>query len=191
MTTAQQGHLREMALRCAAQLGWDDFSLERLAEKAGCPLSEVQAVFPSKEAFLGFFFDHIETTAKQNLCLEDLETFKDKLMELFFARFEALTPYKFWCQGVYDAGFWDPSLLRLVSENLKPYLTFCLEACLKPTWKCQREAYLALLGGFYVLIFRKWLTDTSPDSAQTLALMDRVLTQGLSFFQFFQEHSGK
>lgn len=188
----KQNAIFQAALDCAAQVGWDDFSLEGVSQKSGISLADVQTTFPSKEAFLEAFLDHIQQDVESTLYLQDLDTLKDKVMEVLLIRFEALSPYKFWCQGVYEASFWDPKLACLVSKKITPYLQFAVEHCMgETTLPCQKEAYVMALGALYVLAFKTWLQDTSTDHGTTLAFLDQTLTQILSFFQFFQKDFGK
>jgi AcrR family transcriptional regulator len=177
----------QACLACAAQAGWEAFSFEQVAEQAALPLGAINALFPSKEAFLLRFFAYIDRKARDHVCLEGLETLKEQVFELILTRFEVLAPYKKWCQGVYEASFTDPRLACAVSRKVKTYIKFMEEVSFGEAPACAQALAMPALFGLYLLGFRQWLQDESADSSATLAFLDNALTYILPFLQILQQ----
>ncbi|MGL4426751.1 MAG: hypothetical protein ACRCUQ_03245 [Alphaproteobacteria bacterium] len=182
-----EGAIFEAGLACAAQEGWETFSFEHVAQRAEVSLHVVKALFPSKEVFLSRFLVYVDEKARNQVCLEGLESLKDQIFELILARLEVLAPYKTWCKEIYEASLRDPSLACAVSRKVLGYVKFMAEVSFRDAPACTQTLGMPLLLGLYLLGFRQWLQDESPDSPATLAFLDNALTYVLPFFHMLRQ----
>lgn len=185
---SQECFVFRAGLICAAREGWEAFSLEHVAQQAGASLDVVKALFPSKEAFLSHFLIYVDEKARSQVCLEGLETLRDQVFELILARFEILEPYKKWCKQIYEASLTDPSLACAVSRKVLAYVKFMAEVSLGDAPACTQTLGMPILLGLYLLGFREWLQDESPDSPATLAFLDNALTYTLPFLHMLRQN---
>ncbi len=164
----------EVCLALIETEGWKGFSFAKAAEVSGIPLSVFHEHFLNPIDVMTHLFRRIDENVLKGLPLEDGDTPKDKLFEIFMARFDAAQPYKrvlqqFWkewlpsaaplaCQGVTSMG-WMMEAAGLSQQGLPGML---------------RAQGLTIL---YFLTLKTWLSDDSPDLGKTMAFLDKGLTQ--------------
>ncbi|MGL5720332.1 MAG: hypothetical protein ACRCYP_06025 [Alphaproteobacteria bacterium] len=181
-----EGAIFEAGLACAAQEGWETFSLEHVAQRADVPLDIVKALFPSKEAFLSRFLVYVDEKARNQVYLEGLESLKDQIFELILARLEVLAPYKTWCKEIYEASLRDPGLACTVSRKVLAYVKFMAEVSFGGAPACTQTLGMPFFLGLYLLGFHQWLQDELPDSPATLAFLNSALTYASPFLQMLR-----
>lgn len=167
----------EACLALIEQEGWKGFSFARAAAYSDLPLSLFQEHFSSPISIMVELFRSIDRKVLETVDPSFEGSIKEKLFEIFMARFEAAQPYKavfqsFWkdwpdvlpntpilaCQAIASMG-WMMEAVGLSQQGLPGLLR------------------VQGLTGLYFLTLRTWLTDDSPDLGKTMAFLDKSLTQ--------------
>jgi AcrR family transcriptional regulator len=166
----------EAAMKLAAEEGWRDLSLARIADAAKLPLSKVYPEFPSKQSILDAFSRRVDA---QVLAEEEPDaregSARDRLFDVLMRRFDALASYR-------------EALGNIVCDQARdPVSALCGLGRLRRSMACMLEAADLSSGGLrgllrakalsaaYLAALRVWLRDDSPDMARTMAALDRQL----------------
>jgi AcrR family transcriptional regulator len=158
--------------------GWRAFSLTRLAQRTNRPLAEVYAELPSRSAVLDALAKRLDA-AMLGIDADELKDMspRERVFELVMRRFDALGPFKGGIRTMSREGGLDIDLLAHGCGNVGRAVSWLLDvadAGLGPLRRAAAGPALALL---YARVFNVWLTDDTPDHAQTLAELDRRLQQ--------------
>jgi AcrR family transcriptional regulator len=168
-----------------SEKGWEAYSLPEMANDMGIPLSEFYARFPTKQDILRQFIQHI--TAKIMVDFAPSPSERETLFDVMMLRFEAMAPYKAGLARLYNetvghatptAPLMLPDLMQasewmsgLAQNNETPYLIH-----LKP----QKLLYT------YLMAYKVWIRDDTPDLQFTLVEIDRRLDQIQGFQEFLK-----
>lgn len=166
----------EAAMKLAAEEGWRDLSLARIADAAKLPLSKVYPEFPSKQAILDAFSRRVDVRVLAEEAADAREGgARDRLFDVLMRRFDALAPYR-------------EALGNIVCDQARDPLSALCGLCrLRRSMACMLEAADLSAGGLrgllrvkalmaaYLAALRVWLRDDSPDMARTMAALDRQL----------------
>jgi AcrR family transcriptional regulator len=174
-------HLVESSLALIKSQGWADFSLEDLAQETGYPLSHILSFFPTKHDLFLAVFNHIEEAYEiqiSSLPSFEQDTPKDKLFDLFMTRFEVLAPYKeVFLRAGSAALKEDPFLILLHEKKSHHFLSLILEGAGFPKTSLTHFLQVKSLYVLYLWAFKTWLLDPDPALNQTMATLDKGLTQ--------------
>ena len=86
--------LINVAFQMIEKLGWQKFSLKRLADEEKISIAEINQIFRKKEDILKEFSSMIDLQVEKNFDFKDLEnsSTKDNLFELIMLRLELMRP---------------------------------------------------------------------------------------------------
>lgn len=171
-------YLLDQALELIAQVGWRTFTLVDLAQKANLPLSEIYDTFPEKSAVLHKFIEKIDKEVLAQVSPEDFnEPRRDRLLDLFMNRFQALQPHKQALRSIWDGTLSDPiTSLKAAPKGLHS-LQWMLEAA---GYDVQGPLAPLKVNGFallYIGVVSDWLDDDTPDQTKTMASLDRMINR--------------
>jgi len=170
-------HIIETAFALALERGWRDLSLAEIAEAAEVPLSRLHPVFPSKQAILDAFADHVDA-AMLGEGIEALDTpARDRLFDMVMRRLDALQPYKEALGVILQDQLRDPLAGCCGLARLRRSMAVTLEAAGFSTTGLRGILRLKGLSAIYVATLRVWLRDDSEDMAKTMAYLDKQLAR--------------
>jgi AcrR family transcriptional regulator len=186
--------LIDAALVLAARQRWSRTSLADIAGEAGLPLHEAYVQFRSKAAILDGLMRRVDAAAlegvdrdaavigghaKQNgeAPAEPASAVRDRLFDTLMRRFDILSPYRDGLRGVLRDGIADPGSLVAGAALLRS-MAWMLEASGISAAGWRGRLRVPALAGLYLMVFRVFLDDDSPDLARTMATLDRQLRRG-------------
>ncbi len=167
--------LIDAALALAGEAGWLPLSIAEIAGRAGVPLVEAFAVFPTRGAILEAFFARIDRTMLSDTAPDLNEPARDRLFEVIMARFDALSPHRAGMTALVRSLPADPIGALMLAPGFLRRLTQILEAAGLSTAGPLGTLRVQALAVVYADTFRAWLSDDSADLARTMAALDRGL----------------
>ena len=169
-------HIIDTAFTLAAERGWRDLSLAEIAEAAKVPLSSLYPLYPSKQAIIEGYADHIDAAV---MAADDLEgadsPARDRLFDVLMRRFEAMQPQREAIGAILQDQLRDPLALCCGSCRLKRSMATMLEAAGFSTSGLRGLVRIKGLSAIYLSSLRVWLRDDSEDMAKTMAHLDKQL----------------
>lgn len=167
----------------AAERSWDEIALADVADRAGVTLAQFRDFFPSKGAVLGGFsrrIDKIVLDEDDDLSGESPQDRlpKDRLFDVLMRRFDAMAPYRASLSNINDWAMRDPLALPALNQLALNSLRFMLEAAGLNSEGPLGTLKLQGLALAWTRVFHVWLADDSPDSAKTMAALDKELSRG-------------
>ena len=172
----------DAAMRLAAEKGWRELGLAEIAAGAGVPLSDVRAVLPSRWAILAVVAAQVDESVlsvrEEGVAHEPR---RDRLFDLLMRRFDALAPYKAGLRAILGDARGDPMTILAAAPAVARSMTWMLEAVGVPVTGLRGAVRANALSCAYLITFRAWLRDDSPDLSHTMAALDRALTRAESF----------
>jgi len=164
------------ALAVVARDGWRDTNLRSIAMEAGCGLSALLPVLPSKHAL----FDLIARRADDAMLAEDLgpdaqESTRDQLFELLMRRFDALEPHRSQIAILLRQSAQDPAALLCGGLAAGRSMGLALEAAGLQSSGLKGMLQRKGLGAVALYALRAWLGDETPDRSITMAALDKAL----------------
>jgi len=164
--------------------GWAALSLSDVAEKADVPQDEMRRIFPCKSSLLAGMAAWVEARAQETPpAFEDEDTVRDRLFELMMERLDILADRRPAVAAILrdlpraplSALPAVPSLLRHVGGILEE--AGVSSAPPAGPFRCKG------LAGVWLATLAVWVDDDSPDSARTMAALDRNLRRVEPFAQ--------
>lgn len=156
--------------------GWAALSLSDVAEKADVPQDEMRRVFPCKASLLAGMAAWVEARAQETPpAFEDEDTIRDRLFELMMERLDILADRR-------------PAVAAILRDLPRAPLSAlpAVPALLRHVGGILEEAGVSTglpagplrckgLAGVWLATLAVWVDDDSPDSARTMAALDRNL----------------
>lgn len=170
--------LLALAFARVAEVGSAGLSRVELAREAGLPVAEVYALLPDRASLvrrLGERLDR-EMLAVDPAEFEGLDR-RERLFELVMRRLDAMQPYRDGLARLVRDGGADPRLLLVSLCNLDRLGDWLLDAAGAGTGPAARCVAKPALLAAYARVFRVWLRDSTPDRAETMATLDRLLAR--------------
>ena len=167
----------ETALALAVERGWRDLSLAEIAEAAGLPLSQVYAIFSSKQAILGGFADRVDAAMLAEGGEDTNLPARDRLFDMVMRRFDALQPHREALGIIAQDQLCDPLTLCCGLHRFRRSMAATLEGAGFSTSGCRGVLRIKGLSAICLSTFRVWLRDDSEDMARTMAHLDRQLSR--------------
>lgn len=167
------------ALKLAAKRDWGNITLANIARAAGCTLAELSAVFESRDDIVAAYGRMVDRDV-----LADYadgvpgNTDKDKLFEIFMARFDRLQNDRDALVSIIQSCQRDPKQLVIGLPGVARSMTWTLEACGIETQGWRGAGRVLGLSAIYLWILRTWVSDSSEDLSKTMAALDRALDRG-------------
>jgi AcrR family transcriptional regulator len=168
--------LLERAFAQIAERGLGGFSRSELARSAGVSLEDVYTLFPDRAALARRLGERLD---REMLGMDVAElaglTLRERVFELVMRRLDALQPYREGLKRLARESFADPRMTLASLCNLDRLGDWLLDiAGLGSGLRARAVAKPALLF-VYVRVFGVWLGDETPDRAETMATLDRLL----------------
>jgi AcrR family transcriptional regulator len=159
------------AMDLAAERGWNDISVQDVAELAGLEVEQVQELCPDKLDLLRMLGEEINIAMLEGGQVDG--GLRDNLFELMMRRYEALLPYRAGIRAVVEASRRDPSLALRLAPDFHDALGHILDMAGSNPSMLNRLG----LGVAVAAVFRVWLEDESEDLSATMAALDKRLGQ--------------
>jgi|TARA_B100000287_G_scaffold435239_1_gene502574 hypothetical protein len=160
------------------EIGWEKFSLKKLADKEKISLKEIKNYFSCKNSVVDKFSLMINRYVESKISINDFEgsSTKDILFELIMMRFDEMQIFKGALKKILKDTKRKPVLLRIISSNVLNTMDFYLD--LSNSYKNSpidifKKNFLFLI---YSVSFRAWLSDNTEDLSKTMAELDKLLS---------------
>ena len=163
----------DMALALAAERGWRSIAMTDIAAAAKAPLAEVLLTFPSKGAVVNAIFKRTDARVLATAAAgETGDSTRDNLFNVLMQRFDTLQQDRQGISSIVSASLCDPLALLWYGPRLMSSMALMLETAglsSSGSGSFFRAKGLAVV---YVIAFRVWLLDDSPDMTKTMATLD-------------------
>lgn len=181
MSAAEEGgsvaHRAVMAaMRLAADRPWRELSLDDIAAEAAIGSRELRIVFPCKASLLLGLARQVEDqAAARSILFEASDTERDRLFELLMERFDILAPHRPAIRNIVHDLPRDPLAGVVTMPGVLRIMGEILEAADIPASGPIGFLRAKGLAAIWLATLSVWVQDDSPDSARTMAALDRNL----------------
>jgi len=177
-TSDAERRIIDSALHLAATQGWRYVTMDEIAKQAAMTLSEVQSLLPTKGALMGLLTRRIDRLVLEQTATDETdESERERLFDMLMNRFDLLAPYREGIAALLQANLGDPCALLAQLCNVRNSMKLTLQAAGISTAGPFGAIRIKGLCGIYLLAFKTWLKDDSPDMSKTMATLDRLLSQ--------------
>ena len=166
-------------------IGWEEFSLEKLSTKEKIPINDLKVFFKCKNSIVDKFSRMIDKKIESKLRIDDFKdsSKKDILFELIMMRFDEMEGYKGSLVKILDVSKNKPLLISIITKNVMNTMDFFLEL----SNSYNNYAFDILKKNFlffiYSITFKTWLSDNTEDLSKTMAELDKLLSTAENFQQ--------
>ena len=166
-------------------IGWEEFSLEKLSTKEKIPINDLKVFFKCKNSIVDKFSRMIDKNIESKLRIEDFKdsSKKDILFELIMMRFDEMESFKGSLLKILDVSKNKPLLISIITKNVMNTMDFFLEL----SNSYNNYAFDILKKNFlffiYSITFKTWLSDNTEDLSKTMAELDKLLSTAENFQQ--------
>ena len=166
-------------------IGWEEFSLEKLSTKEKIPINDLKVFFKCKNSIVDKFSRMIDKNIESKLRIDDFKdsSKKDILFELIMMRFDEMEGYKGSLVKILDVSKNKPLLISIITKNVMNTMDFFLE--LSNSYNNYAFDFLKknFLFFIYSITFKTWLSDDTEDLSKTMAELDKLLSTAENFQQ--------
>jgi hypothetical protein len=166
-------------------IGWEEFSLEKLSTKEKIPINDLKVFFKCKNSIVDKFSRMIDKNIESKLRIEDFKdsSKKDILFELIMMRFDEMEGFKGSLVKILDVSKNKPLLISIITKNVMNTMDFFLE--LSNSYNNYAFDFLKknFLFFIYSITFKTWLSDDTEDLSKTMAELDKLLSTAENFQQ--------
>jgi ubiquinone biosynthesis protein COQ9 len=178
MRKAEQDKVLDGFLETIATHGWSAASLAATAEASGVEVSAIAEEFGGRFDLLQAVGARADHLALKNAELAGgSQAIRDRLFDLFMARFDALMPHRAAIRTVSRAVRSDPGLAAFFAVRLPKSIGLLADAAGVDTSGPMGSVRVKALTAQYLRVVRTWLADDSEDMAKTMAALDAALAQ--------------
>ncbi len=172
----------DSALALAAEHPWRSVTMEMIAAHSEIPLDRLYALYPSRTALLKAFFRRIDEQVLKGHDPEDRdEPVRDRLLDVFLRRFDALGPHKEAVRSIARDMYTDPMAMLCLAPTMGNTMAWSLEAAGLSASGPMGFLRIKGLSAIYASAMRVWLRDETEDLSRTMAHLDRRLKQAEAF----------
>ncbi len=166
------------AFQMIEKLGWQNFSLKRLADEEKISVAEINQIFRKKEDILKEFSSMIDLQVEKNFDFRDLESSstKDNLFELIMLRLELMRPYKKALKSIILVFRSNLSMIKSVSFKILNSLDFYLELTNAYDGSFFDIFKKKVILFIYTQTFMVWINDDSEEMSKTMSELDKMLS---------------
>ena len=166
-------------------IGWENFSIEKLSARENIPLNDLKAYFKCKYSIVDKFSRMIDKNIESKLRIQDFKdsSKKDILFELIMMRFDEMEEFKGSLTKVLNASKNKPLLVSIITKNVINTMDSFLELSNSYNnypFDFLKKNFLFLI---YSITFKTWLSDNTEDLSKTMAELDRLLSTAENFQQ--------
>ncbi len=163
------------ALRLAARQSWADVQLPEIAKEAGISLGELRGEIAAKEDVIALLFERLDKQMLEATAFEG--SIKDRLFDLFMARFDAMNAHRASYQSILRGVRFDPpSLLRILPRTYDSMGWAMAAAGVGDLGLKAKPARLALMA-VMANALRAWVDDETSDLSVVMAKLDQGLVR--------------
>jgi len=166
-------------------IGWEEFSLEKLSTKEKIPINDLKVFFKCKNSIVDKFSRMIDKNIESKLRIDDFKdsSKKDILFELIMMRFDEMEGFKGSLVKILDVSKNKPLLISIITKNVMNTMDFFLE--LSNSYNNYAFDFLKknFLFIIYSITFKTWLSDDTEDLSKTMAELDKLLSTAENFQQ--------
>ena len=161
------------------EIGWENFSLEKLARKELIKTEDLNHFFSDKNQLIECFSEMIDEQVIKEIDLAEFNqnSVKDNIFELIMLRFEKLDPYKKSLTILLKELKYKPRVLNKLTKKIFNSLDLFLEIS---NAKSNYVFYFFKLNIMFIIYgytFKIWLEDDTKDMAKTMAEVDKWLSE--------------
>ncbi len=173
-------NILQSALKLANKNGWNNVSLECIAEDLGVANKELKNIFANKNEIVMAVLQKVnDDLLAANLHFDsEFDTAKDRLFDVIMYRFDLLNKERKALVSML-------SPLKTAPENLWSFKKdFCYsmrsileKAGVVTSSMIKEDAFIVALSVVYMLTVQTWLKDDSEDMAKTMSVLDQHLSK--------------
>jgi AcrR family transcriptional regulator len=168
----------EASMKIASEQGWQSLTLNQIADTIGEPLGAVIGVYPTTDRIASALFHRIDQQVLSQVDdVDESETARDRLFEILMMRFDALQERRTLYVSIVHHMRRRPAALVLRAPAVVHSMALMLIASGIEASSVIGMARAHVLAAAYGTLLRTWLKDDSPDMAQTMSAVDRVLNR--------------
>lgn len=187
-TASIEEKIIKTALSLAAEHGWNDTTLDDIAQKAKISLAELEERYSDKTAILIAYSRMIDDQVAQAAGKPDTELPpRDRLFDVMMERFDALNEQRDGVCAVLSTVKCQPKDALCGLPHLARSMERMLETAGLETDNVLKTAGLTLI---YLKMLWIWRSDDSPDMAKTMAALDKSLGYAETFVNNFSMMTG-
>ena len=110
-------------------IGWEDFSIEKLSTRENIPINELKVYFKCKYSIVDKFSRMIDRNIESKLRIQDFKdsSKKDILFELIMMRFDEMEDFKESLEKILNVSKNKPLLVSIITKNVMNTMDFFLE----------------------------------------------------------------
>ena len=166
-------------------IGWEDFSVEKLSTRENIPINELKVYFKCKYSIVDKFSRMIDRNIESKLRIQDFKdsSKKDILFELIMMRFDEMEDFKESLAKILNVSKNKPLLVSIITKNVMNTMDFFLELSKSYNnyaFDFLKKNFLFLI---YSITFKTWLSDDTEDKSKTMAELDKLLSTAENFQQ--------
>ncbi len=164
------------ALTLAARDGWDQVTLEAVADHAKISLAQLRKEFDNRSDILIAYEDMVDQRVLDSVGeIDEDANPRESLFEILMERFDVLNEDREAMIAILDHVKCNPKQAATGMPHLARSLSWMLEAAHIDTTGFRGIAHVIGLTGVYLATLKAWREDESPDMSKTMAALDRNL----------------
>ena len=169
----------KLAFKLIEEIGWNNFSLEKLAKKESIKIEDLNFFFKDETELIENFSEMIDEQVIKEVDLNEFNqnSVKDNIFELIMVRFEKLDPYKKSLDILLKELKYKPKILNKLTKKIFNSLDLFLEISNAKSNYVFDFLKLNIMFIIYGYTFKIWLQDDSEDMSKTMAEVDKWLSE--------------
>ena len=169
----------KLAFKLIEEMGWNNFSLEKLAKKESIKIEDLNFFFKDETELIENFSEMIDEQVIKEVDLNEFNqnSVKDNIFELIMVRFEKLDPYKKSLDILLKELKYKPKILNKLTKKIFNSLDLFLEISNAKSNYVFDFLKLNIMFIIYGYTFKIWLEDDSEDMSKTMAEVDKWLSE--------------
>jgi ubiquinone biosynthesis protein COQ9 len=169
----------KLAFKLIEEIGWNNFSLEKLAKKESIKIEDLNFFFKDETELIENFSEMIDEQVIKEVDLNEFNqnSVKDNIFELIMVRFEKLDPYKKSLDILLKELRYKPKILNKLTKKIFNSLDLFLEISNAKSNYVFDFLKLNIMFIIYGYTFKIWLQDDSEDMSKTMAEVDKWLSE--------------
>ena len=169
----------KLAFKLIEEIGWNNFSLEKLAKKESIKIEDLNFFFKDETELIENFSEMIDEQVIKEVDLNEFNqnSVKDNIFELIMVRFEKLDPYKKSLDILLKELRYKPKILNKLTKKIFNSLDLFLEISNAKSNYVFDFLKLNIMFIIYGYTFKIWLEDDSEDMSKTMAEVDKWLSE--------------
>ena len=166
------------ALAVAAEEPWEFASPLSIAEKAGISLTELQSVFPSKQAIVTTIIDRLDSEVEAAFpTIDQSVSVRDRLFDVLMERIDLANQHRAAHISFFKSFGWARDGICGDITLMKKSMTRMADCAGMDTGGLFGPLRVTGLTLGYLWVLLTWMRDASPDLGRTMAELDKTLSR--------------